>query len=377
MGGDHPLGHFFAAETVCFLGFAGFLRQPESPLGRAALRVLHSTFEGLRCGVQPQVVVEARLGELIEDLWDCRPAEAHPLIVRVFAEALRLHRRAQHADLVLSEERYEQEAYSWQMSRLAALEEALQDYLDEAAAPLAAQLLGADFEEQGDILRALDDIHGEAAEPVLALLARPVHEHAELAVNVLAWSKDERVGPWLRVWIHRSVPLNRRMRSRPLSSPPPAPSLSPEFPYAAVLRALRNHASRETESLLLQAARDWDPIFRAAAFSSLGWWEPLARVEVERCLKQGRRDPNQEVRQFARAALARLGERDALQGFRLALSAQESQRVHEAIHLIAQEGIYLLWPDLDRLAETENIDVALHARESLERLREGLADRSI
>ena len=37
--GDIPLGHFFAAETVCFLGFGGYLRQPETPLGRAALRV--------------------------------------------------------------------------------------------------------------------------------------------------------------------------------------------------------------------------------------------------------------------------------------------------------------------------------------------------
>src|SRR4051812_33886126 len=37
--GDIPLGHFFAAETVCFLGFGGYLRQPGTALGRAALRV--------------------------------------------------------------------------------------------------------------------------------------------------------------------------------------------------------------------------------------------------------------------------------------------------------------------------------------------------
>src|SRR5919199_4036540 len=28
LAGDIPLGHFFAAETVCFLGFAGYLRDP-------------------------------------------------------------------------------------------------------------------------------------------------------------------------------------------------------------------------------------------------------------------------------------------------------------------------------------------------------------
>src|SRR5947209_5053366 len=92
--GDIPLGHFFAAETVCFLGFAGYLRQTDTPLGRAALRVLHRALEGLRCGVPPQVVVEARLGEVIETLWDNRPEGVRPLIVRVLHEALRQLRRA-------------------------------------------------------------------------------------------------------------------------------------------------------------------------------------------------------------------------------------------------------------------------------------------
>src|SRR5215468_3993804 len=49
--GEIPLGHFFAAETVCFLGFPGYLRQPKTALGRAALRVLLRAMEGLRYGV--------------------------------------------------------------------------------------------------------------------------------------------------------------------------------------------------------------------------------------------------------------------------------------------------------------------------------------
>src|SRR5436305_10336571 len=68
-----PLGHFFAAETICFLGFSGYLGQERrTALGRAALRVLHRALEGLRCGVPPQVVPEARVGEMIECLWDRR-----------------------------------------------------------------------------------------------------------------------------------------------------------------------------------------------------------------------------------------------------------------------------------------------------------------
>src|SRR5438128_7529013 len=46
-----PLGQFFAAETVCFLGFSGYLRPHDSPFGQAALRLLHQALEGLRFGV--------------------------------------------------------------------------------------------------------------------------------------------------------------------------------------------------------------------------------------------------------------------------------------------------------------------------------------
>src|SRR5436309_547749 len=84
--GDIPLGHFFAAETVCFLGFGGYLRQPDTPLGRAALRVLHRALEGLRFGVPAHIVVEGRLGEVLENLWDHRPEGVHPLLVRVAVE---------------------------------------------------------------------------------------------------------------------------------------------------------------------------------------------------------------------------------------------------------------------------------------------------
>src|SRR5438132_240353 len=70
--GDAPLGHLFAAETVCFLGFTGYLRQPQSSLGRAALRVLLRALEGLRYGVPADRVADARLGEQVEAIWDSR-----------------------------------------------------------------------------------------------------------------------------------------------------------------------------------------------------------------------------------------------------------------------------------------------------------------
>jgi hypothetical protein len=375
--GDTPLGHFFAAETVCFLGFSGYLRQENTSLGQAALRVLHRSLEGLRSGVQPQVVTEARLGEMIEGLWDNRPERVHPLVVRVFAESLRLLRRAPHAEVALAGEASEQEAFGWQMSRLAALEPVLLDYLEEAPRQLAVALTRAAGQDrtQRDLLQALADLRAEASEPVLALLGRGPFVHADLAVEVLTWSKNPEVGPWLRAWIARQVPMDRRALRRRRFLPPRRPSVPPEVPYRAALRALRGHPSVQTENFLMLACRDWDPTYRQAAAGSFGWWEPLQRAEVLMTLQDVRRDPNPDVRQSARAALARLGEVQALQWFRQTLTSEDPQRVHEALQVVAAEAITLLWSDLDRLADAEDTDIAHHAREALERLCEDLEGR--
>jgi hypothetical protein len=375
LAGDVPLGHFFAAETVCFLGFAGYLRHADGPLGQAALRALHRALEGLRQGVPPHLVTEARLGEAIESLWDNRPERLNPLLVRVFVETRRLTRRAPQARALLATERAEQEAFDLQMSRLAVLEPALSEYLEEVSPRLCAALATAQGQELRDLLLALNDLHAEAAPALMPLLPRLGAAHRELAVEVLTWSRDERVGPFLRDWVRRWVPLRRRAQTRRRAVTPRRPSAPAAVPYRAILRALRGHPSAETETLLLLAACDWDPAYRASALGSLGWWEPCHRREVLSCLQGGRRDGAVEVRQAARAALARLGERQALQWFRQALTAEESLHVHEAIQVIAQEGLTLLWPDLDRLADAEETDVALHAREALGHLFEEMESR--
>jgi hypothetical protein len=59
-----------------------------------------------------------------------------------------------------------------------------------------------------------------------------------------------------------------------------------------------------------------------------------------------------------------------LQWFRQGLGSDDVQRMHETIQCVAAESLTLLWPDLDRLADSEDMDVAHHAREALERLRE-------
>jgi hypothetical protein len=164
----------------------------------------------------------------------------------------------------------------------------------------------------------------------------------------------------------------RRAQSRRRAAPPRRPSIPADLPYCAILRTLRGHASPQTEAFLLLAARDWDPVVRLNSVGSLGWWEPIRRQEVLLTLQDARRDPNPDVRQTARAALARLGERQALAWFRQTLTSEDPQRVHDTIQTVAVENLTLLWPDLDRLADAEDPDVAHHAREALERLCEDM-----
>jgi HEAT repeat protein len=258
------------------------------------------------------------------------------------------------------------------MSHLASLETAVTKYLHEVPVLLGQSLAAASSDEQREILLALGDLRAEAAEVVLPLLAAPRFVHAELAVEVMTWSRDPRVGPALTEWAARRVPVAQRAQQRRKTSAPRRSSLPPDVPYKAILRALRGHPSDRTESFLVLASRDWDPMIRAAALSSLGWWEPVERAEVLLRLQESRRDANSEVRQAARGALARLGERQALQWFRQGLTSEEPQRMLDTVQAVAAEGLTLLWPDLDRLADSEDVEISHHAREAIERLGEDL-----
>ncbi|MFO0929267.1 MAG: hypothetical protein U0736_19955 [Gemmataceae bacterium] len=369
---EAPLGHFLAAETVCFLGFTGYLYQGDTALGRAARKVLLMALEGLRFGVPPIVVGEARLGELVETLYDATGEVVDPLTVRIFSEALRLLRRAPHLGAALTGDPADRETFNWQLSRLTALEASLMEYLANAAVPLTLQLVTTSPEAQRPCLEALIDLKVEGGEVVLKMLGQRGHPHLDLVLELLTHSRNPRVAPVLREWVLQAVPIQRRAMYRPRAHPPRRPSLPVEMPYRAILRALRGHPSPQTEALLLIAARDWDPTFRAAAVSSFGWWEPIQRNDVLLTLQMARRDANPEVRLAARAALARLGERQALLWFRQTLTSDDAHRVYETIHTIASEELTLLWPDLDRLADSESSDLAHHAREALERMGENL-----
>jgi hypothetical protein len=369
---EMPLLHLYAAETVCFPGFKSYLREYDTAHGAAALRVLHRAVEGLRNGVPPQVVVEACIGEMVETVWDRRPEEHHPLLVRLFLEVQRHLRRAESLEDQLDEEPFEREAYHLQRSRLAALESAFDDYLTSAGAALASQLSRLRGPLLKDALQALNDLRYDASAALLGLLNDPHFAHRELATLGLRWSRDQEVGEYLRDWACQQMQPHLRALKPMRAWPPRRPSAPTDFPYRAVLATLRSFPAPETEQLLLTAAHDWDPTFRVQAIASLCWWEPFARAEVLLHLQSARFDHNADVRHAARAALARLGERQALQWFRQALSSDSRQCVLDAIQTIANEGLTLLWPDLDRLVDLDEPDLVFFAREALEQMNEEL-----
>jgi hypothetical protein len=358
-----PLGHLLAAETVCFDEFSDYLRVPLTPLGQAALRVLHQTLIGLRNGVPPQLLTEGRLGEVVALLWEHCPPQPDALMVRVLAEALRIAHRLDHIEMLLGEQAGDRAGFRWQVACLKPLEEAVREYLVEAGPALADQLAGATVEQQYDLLTALNDIRADVAGPVFALLARPDFAHRGLAAEVLAWSREPRVGPALCAWARQLQPTGGW--SFGWSAP-----TGPIDLLLTVIRAMRGHAGRSTEAMLLEFASTGAEPIRCAALGALAWQEPIRPAAVHACLQAARGANQRSVRHAARAARARLGERAALQEFRNALVGTDALKLMETMRTIADEGLMWLWPDLDRVADAEDAEVAFQAREALERMRE-------
>lgn len=368
---DFPLVHFYAAEVVAFATFNNYLEEFPEPMGDAAVRALHRTLEGLRCGISAQIVAEARLGEMLETLWDEHQGTIHPLLVRLFSEVLRHQRRSTQYTLDLAEEHFEQEAYAMQVSHMAALEDHFIGYLAEAKKILPRKLARTTPDELRDWLTALQELRADAGATLVKLLRdNPNLPLSEQAILTLGWSKTPQAAAYLRETAARSLPG----RPKPTSWWSWKTKVSAHHGpiAAAALIALRYHPSAETEQLILAGARSADTLIRASAISSLGWWEPLRRKAVLMYLQDGRYDSDGQVRHAARAALARLGERQALQWFRQGLASENRQIVVESIQAIADEGITLLWPELDRLVDEEEPELASCAREALEQMQEEL-----
>jgi hypothetical protein len=371
--GDVPLGQYYAAETACCPGFADVFRRPLSPLGRSALRVLHSALRGLRHGVPPQTIGEGRLGEVVARMWRHRPERSDPLVVRVLIESLRLLQRSDHTEFALAGNPYGGETLRRQLGELLTLEDAFIDYLLDAPTGFCEALASAGDDERPDLLAALADLRADASAVVLPLIHCWPASHRPLGVHLLAFGRGPEVPAALIGWVRQWVNPERRARHMPRHAPPPRPSVPDALPYTDILSALRRHPTTDVEELLCSASQDWDPTIRVAAVGGLGWWEPFDRSFVLRRLVACRDDNNTDVRIGAEAALARLGNQRSLQFFRHSLVGESDTPVPKAIRRVATEGLSWLWPELDSLADADDLEIAQNAREAIEQLREEIA----
>jgi hypothetical protein len=357
-----PLDRILAAEAVCFPGFIDLLQSGDATSRQGAARLLHLALVGLRSGVHPHVVVSGRLGKTLTALWECRWDEIDPAAVRVFHEALRLLQRAGHWERLLADDEI-REKYQEEIQLIDLLAEPLADWLHDARIALPERLKFAPAEEQADLLRAAIDLRADTAAIVRPMLEVNQLEAIELAIESLAFSKQAGIGDWLCQWTRGRGIFGEWRLCRNSDRRGKAVNL-------AVLRTLRYLPCQSAERYLVNAASNQDDSVRTAALGSLGWWEPLNTGAVLRCLHDGRFSRSLTVQTAAQAALARLGERLALQWFRRQMAADSNDRVHQVLDRIAQEGIVLLWPDLDHLVDAEDSDIAHHACETLELLRE-------
>ena len=366
-----PLGHLFAAEISAFPQFPEYLHDPLSPAGQASMRVLRSAMEGIRRGFVPVTLyAEGQIGEIVRRLTETCPDTADPLLARLFVEALRHARRSYSNSPELRDDPLRRQAVRWQAGYLRDAEPILREYLHEIGDDLSRMLPRCSPDEQADALAVLAELHADTGEVLIELLREKNFPSRVSAIECLQWSATPEARTLLcdlarSAIAGRPVKVSWWRRHQSMDTVPTQELL-------AVMQALRGHPGEESEAILGEFARHPQPTFRIAALNSLGWWEPIDRSGILTTLHSARIDENPEVRTAAVGALARLGECASLQVLRDSLTSENVETVHQAIEVIASEGLTWLWPELDMLTEADHPAIAHHAWEAVEGLRESI-----
>jgi hypothetical protein len=349
--GGLPAETVLAVEAVAFPNFSTTLNDPTSTLGRAALRALAVVCRGTRDGiVEPDCLLRAGVGELLTVLSENSHLSPDPWLTGALLEAERLARRSQHwPDLLAREVRSLAER---QGARLRSSAARRGEWLAGASARLIARFTIASTDEQTAILRCLHEFRADVSGLFPHLPDRRAAWWVD-AVRCLTWSKAPTAGAVLAAQAARWLNSHRR-RQR----------------LGVLLAALRSHPCPDAECVLIKGTTSPDGEVRRVAAGSLGWWSPFDPEAVMRALRVLRTDPDENTRRPAVSALARLGERSALNEIRSGLCAEEPTIRVATIRRIADEELSWLWPDVQELAESEDTETALAAIESNERLRE-------
>lgn len=346
-----PAGPVLAAEAVAFPNFPTSLNDLSSPVGRSALKALAVAARGCRGGsIDPECMLRAGLGDLLATLSETAPPVSDPWLTAVVVEAERIARRAPHWVRLVPED--VRQASRRQAARLAAATGRRKDWLAGGGVRLVAQFPHAGPAERAATLRCAFDLRADVTSLFPHLPDRRAPWWAD-AICCLTWSRSPSAGPVLAVEAVRWL-RTRRGADR----------------AASLLAALRGHACIDSERTLLFAAESQDRRTAAAAVGSLGWWSPLIPEAVVGVLRLLRNDRDISIRTAAVSALARLGERAALDEVAAGLTAEEPALRVATVARVAAEGLSWLWPDVQLLADTGDGEVALAAVEASERLRE-------
>jgi hypothetical protein len=370
--GGCPLSPFLAVEVISFRGFVEYLRRPVLPLGRASLAILKNALEGARDGVSCSAFVDCRIGEAVADAWTNRLNEPDPLLVQVLLKAQQLSRRG---DSMIRHDGHHLETVTQFRCQLDLIGEAIeqsQEYLIAAGPCFRDQLTRPVVAANAELLNAISALHFDAGDAIMRLIEEPRFPYKKAALEALTWSRQPTIATRLCDWLRASVYPEKRMRGSRNSLRLLRRRLPPGFPYIPALRALRFFGTPNTERLLLDAANDWSAPVRAAAVASLGWADPIDFFAVLCELQRARIDSSPAVRRSAEAVLARLGEREALQRFRNQFVGEDTVRIGSTALFAGDEGVLLLWPELDRLTDSDDPEIVACASEAIERLNETL-----
>lgn len=356
-----PLCHLLGAEVTAFPGFGDAVLSSDPAVAGGARRVLAVTLEGLRVGTVPlSLLVEAKLGDLLRRVFDREPPADDSHAARLALEVNRHLRRREHVRLVMEHDPAWRDALERQYTKLALLERVCPEYLERAARALPARLAAAPLNEQAEILSVLATLRRPAEDAALPIALDRRHPHRAAAIACLTWSAEPRVRDAVLALANEAFPAR----------PGEYKCWGQARERIALLRALHRHGGAAPEKILLRVVRQGEPTLRLHAVRALGWWGPFDAAGVVGTLQQASLDAHPEIRQRAVAALARLGDRAALQEARERLSAESLDEQRAAMQLIVEEGLSWLWPDLDRLADAEDPEVCFLAREAAEQMRE-------
>jgi len=295
-------------------------------------------------------MLRAGLGELLATLSESAPQHPDPWLTFALLETERVSRRLGHWVQLLDEDM--QLVAEHQGVRLFLSSAHRADWLRGAPDRLLARFPVASVDEQTAILRCVFEFRADVTRLFPHLPDTRSVWWAD-AIRCLTWSKSPSAGPVLASQASRWLDSRRNQRR-----------------LHHLLSALRGHSGPESEAVLLRAASGTDPEIRRAATASLGWWPPCDPAAVMRVLRVLRTDTDPETRTAAVSALARLGERAALNEIAAGLASEEPAVQTASIVRIASDELSWLWPDIQELAESGDRETALTAAEAVEQLRE-------